>query len=90
MSGGEERVLHVLGQRPAVILGAGLLAATSLGLGTCWCGVLPIESRVAAVRGTLGIPETHVPLALIAVGYPAEHKDPRVNFKPSKVHWESW
>jgi len=67
-----------------------LLAATSLGLGTCWCGVLPIQARVEAVRKVLGIPANCVPLALIAVGYPAEDKPPRVNYKPAKVHWEKW
>lgn len=67
-----------------------LLAATSLGLGTCWCGVLPIESRVRAVRQVLGIPNDCVPLALITLGYPAEKKPPRVNYQPDRVHWERW
>ncbi|MCL1800235.1 MAG: nitroreductase family protein [Promicromonosporaceae bacterium] len=44
-----------------------LLAATSLGLGTCWCGGFD-ESVVAA---TLKLPKHIRPVALIPVGHPA-------------------
>ena len=54
-----------------------LLAATGLGLGAVWCGVHPREERVTAVRRILGLPEGIGPFALIAIGHPAEEKEPR-------------
>ena len=67
-----------------------LLAAAALGLGTCWCGVHPREQRVKAIRLALGIPQTIVPFCLIAVGHPAENKDPRTQYDESRVHPEKW
>jgi len=67
-----------------------LLAATGLGLGAVWCGVYPVEKRVVAVCRVLGIPEGIVPLALIAIGHPAEHKEPRTQYDPGRVHKERW
>lgn len=45
-----------------------VLAATSLGLGTCWIGAFH-EDRV---REALGIPEDVRVIALVAIGVPAE------------------
>lgn len=45
-----------------------LLAATAMGLGTCWVGAF-YEDRV---RECLAIPAHRVPVAIIPVGYPAE------------------
>ena len=67
-----------------------LLAATGLGLGAVWCGVYPVEERVAAVRRVLGIPERVVPFALIPVGHPAERKEPRTQYDRERVHTERW
>jgi nitroreductase len=67
-----------------------LLAATGLGLGSVWCGVYPVPERVEAVRRVLGIPERVTPFALIAIGHPAEHKDPRTQYDPQRVHRERW
>ena len=67
-----------------------LLAATGLGLGAVWCGVYPVEERVAEVRQLLGIPETVVPFALIAVGHPAEKKPPRTQYDSARVHVDRW
>ena len=67
-----------------------LVAATSFGLGTCWCGVFPNKAVVEPVSGVLGLPEGVTPLNLIAVGYP--NIDPRVKdkWRPDRVHWEQW
>ena len=67
-----------------------LLAATGLGLGAVWCGVHPVEKRVDAVRRVLGLPERVVPFALIAVGHPAEQKEPRTQYDAGRVHNERW
>lgn len=44
------------------------LAATALGLGTCWIGAF----EAPAVRKILGIPETVPVVELLALGYPAD------------------
>jgi nitroreductase len=67
-----------------------LLAAVGLGLGAVWCGVHPREERVAAARRILGIPDSIVPFAYIAVGYPGETKEPRTQYDPGCVHVNHW
>lgn len=67
-----------------------LLAAVGLGLGAVWCGVYPSEEREDAARRTLGIPEHIVPFAYVAVGHPAEEKEPRTQYDPARVHRERW
>jgi nitroreductase len=46
-----------------------MIAATAMGLGTCWVG--SFNNNI--VRDTLGLPEGIAPVAIIPVGYPAEH-----------------
>lgn len=67
-----------------------LLAATGLGLGSVWLGIHPNPEPTNKVVQLLNIPETHLPLCLISIGHPAEHKDPADRFDPGKVHWEKW
>lgn len=65
-----------------------LLAAEALDLGACWCGLYPREERAAEVAGMLGVPASHMPMALIALGYPLDNTE-RVKdkWKPEKIHW---
>jgi nitroreductase len=67
-----------------------LLAATSLGLGSVWLGCHPREDRVASVREILGIPGGTGILSLVAIGHPAETKEPRTQYDPSRAHREKW
>ena len=67
-----------------------LLAAFGLGLGAVWCGVYPVQDRVAATRRVLDIPEEIIPFAYIAIGYPAEQKEPRTQYDPARVHLGRW
>ena len=67
-----------------------LLAADALGLGACWLGVHPREDRVAHLRTTLGLPEGVLPIAAVAVGWPADSPVPRTRFDNAKVHWDRW
>ena len=60
-----------------------LLQAVELGLGTCWCGCYPSEPRTGQVQKVLGC--TSVPLALIAVGVPAEAPAQKGSYDPSRV-----
>lgn len=67
-----------------------LVAAAGLGLGSVWLGCHPRDDRVAAVREILGIPASIGVLSLIALGRPAERKEPRDRYDESRVHRETW
>lgn len=67
-----------------------LLAAVGLGLGAVWCGVHPIGLYIKKISKVLELPEHVKPLNAIFIGYPAENKEPRTQFKPERVHWESF
>ena len=67
-----------------------LVAAQSLGLSTCWCGVFPRKARVEGVSEVLGLPDGVVPLNLIALGHPDESPPVKDKWRPERVHWERW
>ena len=67
-----------------------LLAAHGLGLGACWVGVHPSPEAIRRVRELFTIPETIVPVAVIAVGHPGEAPPARTRFNPGYVHLETW
>ena len=67
-----------------------LLAANTLGLGACWLGVHPREERVAHIRSLLSVPDEVIPVAAIAIGWPAESHEPRTRYREAAVHHESW
>lgn len=67
-----------------------LLAAHALGLGAVWLGVYPRQERVDAIRNLFHLPEFIMPLAVVAVGYPAENKSIPQRFDPEKLHDEQW
>ena len=62
-----------------------LLEAVSMGLGTCWCGVYPIEERMTAFSKLFNISEPKIPFCVIAVGTPDEAPNRRGFFEESKV-----
>ncbi len=67
-----------------------LVEAAGLGLGTVWLGIHPVEERVADFRRLFGLPDHVVPLALVAVGRPAEKKPPADRYDESRVHHDRW
>jgi nitroreductase len=67
-----------------------LLAAHAIGLGGVWLGYYPKMERVAPIKELLGIPEHVEPLAVLALGHPAETKPPSDRYDPSFVHHERW
>ena len=67
-----------------------LLCAHALGLGACWLGVHPREQRVNSLRQILSLPPALIPVACIALGYPAETKQPRTRFNGEYVRFERW
>lgn len=64
-----------------------LLAAEGLGLGAVWIGIYPIAERVEAVKQILKLPVHLTPLAINAIGYPAENPKPKDKWDPKKIRW---
>lgn len=67
-----------------------LLAAHALGLGAVWTGVYPIAERIDNVSHALALPDSVVPMCIIAVGYPVADQEPKDKWDPSKVHYQRW
>jgi nitroreductase len=67
-----------------------LLAANRLGLGCCWLGVHPRSDRMTGIRKLFDLPEHIIPVSAVALGWPAEHPEPRTRYKEDRVHLEKW
>lgn len=67
-----------------------LLAATALGLGSCWLGMHPRQDRMGGIRSLFSLPENIIPMCGVALGWPAESPEPRTRFNPERVHLEKW
>jgi len=67
-----------------------LLAVHALGLGACWLGIHPREERMALLTGVLELPAGVIPVCCIAIGYPAEQKEPRSRYNPRFVFFEKY
>jgi nitroreductase len=65
-----------------------VLAATELGLGTCWIAIFDEK----ATKKALNIPKDIRVVAMTPLGYPDEQKDPTNDRKPLEkiVHYEKW
>ncbi len=71
----------------AIVMDHLTLAATDLGLGTCWIGAFdPI-----AAREVLGLPEDVEPIAFTPLGYPSDQPRPKKR-KPltELIRYEHW
>lgn len=71
----------------AIVVDHMTLAATDVGLGTCWIGAF----NPAAAREVLGLPDDVEPIAFMTLGYPAD----RLRTKKRKplselVRYERW
>lgn len=67
-----------------------LLAATGMGLGSVWIGLYPLPSKIKPVRKVLDIPEYVIPLGVVYLGYPNEHKEPRTQYNEKVVYWQKY
>ena len=68
-----------------------LLAAHGLGLGAVWSGIYPETDRMQALAELLHLPERVIPLALVALGYPAHPAQaPADRFRPDRLHYNNW
>jgi len=65
----------------AIVLDHAILAATSLGYGTCWIGAYD----GLKLKRLLGIPEDYSILCLTPVGLPAEQPEPRSRKPPVQL-----
>lgn len=65
-----------------------LLAAESIGLGAVWTAAYPYEDRSKVVTETLNLPEKHVPLNVIPIGYPTGEDIPKDKWKPENIFWQ--
>lgn len=67
-----------------------LLAAHAMGLGAVWCGVYPIQDRVAPLKEVLGMPSYVIPLNVIALGYPEGEVHPKDKWNPEALHFNKY
>ena len=68
-----------------------LVAATARGIGSCWLGVYPKEPLMGGCRRWAHLPQTVIPFALVALGWPEETKAPHPEEPdPSRIHRETW
>jgi nitroreductase len=71
----------------AIVMDHLILAATSLGLGTCWVAAFD----VAAAREVFGIPAVVEPLVMTPLGYPADEPSPKTRRPMADlVRYEHW
>ncbi|MCB1126101.1 MAG: nitroreductase family protein [Verrucomicrobiae bacterium] len=85
-----DRQLSFLLQDCAAAIQNILLAAHMMDLGTCWLGIHPREERMMKVSSLLGLPANVVPVSAVAVGHPAEMKEPRSRYRAEHVHYDHW
>ncbi len=71
----------------AIVMDHLVLAATELGLGTCWIAAFDPQ----AARQVLGLPDSVEPVAFTPLGYPADQPRPKTR-KPlaELVRYERW
>jgi nitroreductase len=68
-----------------------LLAAHAKGLGAVWCGVYPVEDRVANLKKVLGLPGQVVPMSVVSLGYPAVKSEPPARrYDKTRLHYDHW
>ena len=67
-----------------------LLLATDMGLGSLWCGIFPIESRMQQVRDILRMPQNVNPLGLMYVGYPVNKQEGRSRYNEKVIYWQQY
>jgi nitroreductase len=71
----------------AIVMDHLILAATSLGLGTCWIAAFDLE----AAREVLGIPDEVLPLLFTPLGYPADERPVKKRKKLEElVRYDKW
>lgn len=65
-----------------------LLAASDLGIGSCWVGIFPKKQRVSAMKKLLGLDKSIVPFSLVVLGYSDEKPDAKHRFEKDRIMYE--
>ena len=88
-----EETIDVWIEDAALAAMIGQLTAASLGLGSCWIQIRnrdhdDAETAENCIRQILGIPENMRVLAILALGYPGEEKEPHSleSLNPDRIH----
>ena len=55
-----------------------------------WQGCYSLEDRYGRVVEILDLPDHVVPLNAIAIGHPAEEKEPGDRYDAARVHHDRW
>ncbi len=64
-----------------------MLAAESLGLGTCWIGTVEVLNHFAALKTRYGVPEENTVSSLLLLGYPAVRFERSLRRKLAQVRF---
>ncbi|MDR0676670.1 MAG: nitroreductase family protein [Elusimicrobiota bacterium] len=67
-----------------------LLAAYSLGIGSLWTGIYPIEDRMKAFSEFCKLPQNIFAHSLIILGYADEAKPRKEIYNENFVHYDFW
>lgn len=51
-----------------------LIEAVNQGLGTCWCGIAPVEQRIRGFKDYFNLNDNQYPVGIVALGYSNENK----------------
>lgn len=67
-----------------------LLSSYGLGIGSVWTAVLANSDIRKYIIETYQLPVKTIPVAMIALGYPAEEKEEVNRFEKAKIHYDKW
>lgn len=69
-----------------------LLKAREMGLGSCWCGIYPSESRMRDFAEVLNLPQTEAAFSLVVLGYPQKGDFAKAagRFERAKADFSHW
>ena len=67
-----------------------LIAVAGLGLGAVFLGCHGRAEREQPIRQVLGIPEEIGLASVLCIGHPAEEKEPRTQYDPTRIHRNKW
>lgn len=67
-----------------------LLAAHSLGIGSCWIAIHGMAQIIENVKKHFELPNNILPVALISLGYPAEEVSAENRYDMNKIRFNKW
>ena len=64
-----------------------LIEAVNQGLGSCWCGIAPVEQRIKDFKNYYHLKENEYPVGVVALGYSNEDKPLIDRYDSKKVSY---